>query len=351
MPIAKLAAALFLTLAGAGQAAAQVEAEELVVEALPPHLRARIDENEQALQLPALDDAQRWIVEDLSLWDLSQGPLRVCFMDGDVALKRRIMTAAKGWEVPESSVRFDFGNMSNPRICGGTEPSHIRIGFRYKGYWSLVGQHSVNSARQFEQSMNFEAWDVRDVDDTTLRRIVLHEFGHALGLHHEHQNPQSACEQQFDWDYAYRELAMPPNQWPPSEVDLNLRRLVGGSYSSSAFDAASIMIYSLPARFYKDREHATCFRPNTSMLSAGDKTAIATKYPRDLGQQLALRKATFENYGALVRGRNLNFVQQLQAANASAVFAPSIGLADKVNSLNQSQRLWVVLPQSSSRND
>lgn len=344
MPIANFATALLLALAAAGQAAPVAEAEEPIVEALPPHLRARVDENEQALQLPAMDDAQRWVVEDISLWDMSQGPLRVCFMDGGVALKRRIMTAAKEWEVPGSSVRFDFGNASNPRICGGPEPSHIRIGFRYRGYWSLVGQHSVNSARQFEQSMNFEAWDVRDVDDTTLRRIVLHEFGHALGLHHEHQNPQSTCEQQFDWDYAYRELALPPNQWPQSEVDLNLRRLVGGSYSSSAFDPASIMIYSLPARFYKDRENATCFRPAPNLLSAGDKTAIATKYPQDLTQQLALRKATFERYGAQVRGRNLNIQQQLLAANASAVFAPSINLADKVNGLKKSQQLWAVFP-------
>lgn len=129
MRIANFVTALFLAFARAGQAAPAMEAEELVVEALPPHLSARVDENEQALQLPALEDAQRWVVEDLTLWDMSQGPVRVCFMDGGVALKRRIMTAAKGWEVPGSSVRLDFGNASNPRICGGTEPSHIRSVF------------------------------------------------------------------------------------------------------------------------------------------------------------------------------------------------------------------------------
>ena len=41
--------------------------------------------------------------------------------------------------------------------------------------------------------MNY-GWLTPDSDDDELRRVVLHEFGHALGLIHEHQNPEGGIE-------------------------------------------------------------------------------------------------------------------------------------------------------------
>ncbi len=32
-----------------------------------------------------------------------------------------------------------------------------------------------------------------------IEEVSLHEFGHALGLLHEHQSPESKCENEFDW--------------------------------------------------------------------------------------------------------------------------------------------------------
>jgi len=39
-----------------------------------------------------------------------------------------------------------------------------------------------------EPTMNY-GWLKDDTDDVEYRRVVIHEFGHALGAIHEHQNP------------------------------------------------------------------------------------------------------------------------------------------------------------------
>ena len=53
-------------------------------------------------------------------------------------------------------------------------------------------------------------------------RVVLHEFGHALGLIHERQNPSGGI--QWNKPVVYRYYQGPPNFWVPQQVDINLFR-------------------------------------------------------------------------------------------------------------------------------
>ena len=71
--------------------------------------------------------------------------------------------------------------------------------YSYEGYWSVVGTDSENLLTGIDQSMNLEGYDVAPFPEPEFSRIVIHEFGHALGLHHEHQHPFSKCEDEFDW--------------------------------------------------------------------------------------------------------------------------------------------------------
>ena len=73
--------------------------------------------------------------------------------------------------------------------------------------------------------MNFSGFDIAPPPDSEFARIVIHEFGHALGLEHEHQSPFSSCENEFKWDVIYATLASPPNNWPKERVDFNMRAL------------------------------------------------------------------------------------------------------------------------------
>src|SRR5687767_14143566 len=83
---------------------------------------------------------------------------------------------------------------------------------------------------------------------TSLReyqRVVRHEFGHALGMIHEHQNP--AAQGQIPWDkpkvYAY----YAQQGWTEDDVDFNLFQLYEEeSTNHTAFDRASIMEYAVP---------------------------------------------------------------------------------------------------------
>ena len=75
--------------------------------------------------------------------------------------------------------------------------------------------------------MNFGRWGSSGVvvSEWEMRSTVLHEFGHALGLHHAHQNPESSCEDEFDFPRIYARLRLGPNFWEEDKVDYNLRAI------------------------------------------------------------------------------------------------------------------------------
>ena len=55
-------------------------------------------------------------------------------------------------------------------------------------------------------------------------RSVLHEFGHVLGMQHEHGNPESTIK--WNKQAVYDDMGGPPNNWPRKQVEiLHLRHL------------------------------------------------------------------------------------------------------------------------------
>ena len=127
-----------------------------------------------------------WTVEDTVIGK-SKGAytgaliLTVKFINGSSAHKERVKRVANEW-CKYGNVRFKYVNSG---------PSDIRIAFDYekdnkgqvikKNWFSNVGVNTVSeSVRPY--TMHFST----DYSDGT----VLHEFGHALGLVHEHLSPQ-----------------------------------------------------------------------------------------------------------------------------------------------------------------
>ena len=60
--------------------------------------------------------------------------------------------------------------------------------------------------------MNY-GWLTPSSSEEEYRRVVTHEFGHALGLIHEHQNPAAGINWNKPAVYSYYEG--PPNNWTP----------------------------------------------------------------------------------------------------------------------------------------
>ncbi len=81
--------------------------------------------------------------------------------------------------------------------------------------------------------------------------MVLHEFGHTLGLIHEHQNPSRP----INWNRAavIADLSGPPNNWDAETIENNIfKRYDPGELSSTPTDPESIMMYPIPAAWTTD---------------------------------------------------------------------------------------------------
>ena len=99
--------------------------------------------------------------------------------------------------------------------------------------------------------MNY-GWIDANSPEEELRSVVLHEFGHALGLIHEHQNPVGGII--FNREAVIRDLSGPPNDWSVSEIEFNvLTPASPDDVAATAMDPNSIMMYPIPASWTDGR--------------------------------------------------------------------------------------------------
>ena len=106
--------------------------------------------------------------------------------------------------------------------------------------------------------------------------VILHEFGHTIGLIHEHQNPTGGIR--WNKEAVYRDLGGPPNFWDRPTVDRNMFETYDRSQvNATTVDKHSIMLYAIPREWTLDGFSST---PN-NVLSAQDKTFVKDRrnYP------------------------------------------------------------------------
>ena len=193
--------------------------------------------------------------------------LGVHFLDGTKKQRALTQTFANAW-TKFANVTFDYE--AGPQ-------AEIRISFAAdSGSWSAVGTDALVRAAFLlgKPTMNF-GWLRDGTSETEWRRVVIHEFGHALGAIHEHQNPSGGIK----WNLAevYRTFSGPPNRWTRSQIDINVvQKYSLNQLNATKFDIRSIMLYAFPASLIIGGG-AT---PNNTDLSAGDKSFIAQMYPK-----------------------------------------------------------------------
>ena len=219
------------------------------------------------------------VLEDLLLWDHPK--LIVSFKKGDAELHRKIAETAAEWS-KYANIEFDFGYdrvNDSYRTWQPGDTSSIRVGFEDPGYWSFVGTDSQDPeiCPPGEITLNLEGFATSL--PANWRTTVLHEFGHALGFHHEHQSPLANCD--FDWERLYAYLSGPPNFWSKEQVDYNLKQLPAGGLTYSPHDKQSIMHYSFPDWMFVSGENSPCHIEEPTNLSEQDKIMAAKAYPFD----------------------------------------------------------------------
>ena len=189
--------------------------------------------------------------------------LKVGFMDDDYGLKSKVMSKASQWS--------NYANITFSESSAAD--ADIRISFRGSGYWSVIGTAAKRVPKN-EQTMNLQFGS--GVTDNEVQRVTLHEFGHALGLLHEHESPLA----QIPWDKnaVYKYYTGPPNCWSHSEVDAQVlqREKPGPDLAMTSFDKNSIMCYPVSDDLTVGHYEIGWNRE----LSDTDKTFIAQIYPK-----------------------------------------------------------------------
>jgi serralysin len=223
----------------------------------------------------------RGVVARALTWSPGQ-TIKVCFRSGTRSAQERVIRVAREW-MQYANVAFDFQENGVPRQCKGGED--IKIDFvDNKGWWSAYGTIS----RQRDPSMNLQFFGVdtprytngQQAPELELRRIILHEFGHALGMMHEHQSPSAECDGEINWDAAYQ-MGVKLG-WNKEMVHAQMRQLTSlEEFNLTAVDRKSIMHYSLAPELFKLGRNSKCWVPDNSDLSEQDRRFIASVYPRD----------------------------------------------------------------------
>jgi hypothetical protein len=122
--------------------------------------------------------------------------------------------------------------------------------------------------------MNF-GWLADDTEDTEYERVVVHEFGHALGCIHEHQSPTEHLK--WNKDAVYKYFSGPPNYWSKEDIDSNvLEKYSPKGITATVFDSQSIMLYQFSADLFTDHKGT----PNNTHLSKKDEQLIGQMYPQ-----------------------------------------------------------------------
>lgn len=242
--------------------------------------------------------APRGMADNYHTWEPGT-ELIVKFMPGgSKTLRDKVIANAKEWE-KYANVKFKF-------VADNAGFTNIRVKLgEGMGHNSAVGTEA-NFRSQNEQTINFDTmafadgeyylarvqkkkieppytydhlrnemkedpnhWNLRE-----LRRVVMHEFGHSLGLLHEQSYPDAVNWKKTDSVYQFYEQTQ---GWSRREVDFNVFE-VGSQFftNGTQYDPKSIMHYSIDAWQTMD---GYSLKDNYE-LSAGDKALIAALYPK-----------------------------------------------------------------------
>jgi len=238
-----------------------------------------------------------------------QRVITVAFYGGSDDLYRLIDQTANEWTALGGQLSFSFKNDAGQYrhwTPSDTSPAaNIRIAFDNTGYWSLLGVLAKN-VDPGDSTMNFGGFpddlqryfheqSAAEWRTSYAHTTILHEFGHAIGLSHEHFNQQ--CQKDLKMDTIIAYLMGPPNNWSQEQARFNMDAqyyakilaqqagpLESKLITSPTTDQSSVMLYVFPVTYYKSGDKSVCkpigdhSQDWSTTLSEGDKQFYLANY-------------------------------------------------------------------------
>jgi len=243
-----------------------------------------------------------------NMWPKHQ-ELLIKFVDGEPWRKAWVEKVVMENLQPHVGLTLNFTDSSNE--------AHITVSFASARASSLIGKDSIQDVPSMYLGWvdpphgSFE-WkgETYAVPEDEHRNsgfdngaTVIHEFGHALGMLHEHQNPRGKpiiWNDENVWDT----FCGPPNKWDWATIQHNvIDALDINTTNGSNFDPQSVMIYGFPGALTKNMPNGIQPNPN---LSRGDTNWLRKTYPKEgsvwLSESYAMEPAfdiDLRNYIAL----------------------------------------------------
>ena len=262
---------------------------------------------------PLSQPATRSVLNNLRLWPVPRR-LTICFVSGDAGLRKKVVDAIRAnWslaDLSEGRLDLDSNTFQSLPDCGPTPSADIRVAFQKgSGHWSYVGAESLNHL----PSMNFDGLEGLAAADAG--RIVAHEFGHALGLEHEHQSP--AAPKDCGWNFPYLRTHY---LWQDdAQMHANFDKLQNYllaprsafAYVISMYDKRSVMHYAFEPEAFLQGAKSDCFIAQNYVPSDLDRNAIRVAYAPQLVEDQKVTRGLIPELRAKFTGADYAQVQQL----------------------------------------
>jgi hypothetical protein len=270
------------------------------IEAKVAELRQKMD-TAKAAEVPAeaLQSARFVYLADAA-W---RSPIiTVCFWNGEKKVQDYVMKYANDW-TNYAAIKFAYQTNGQNNICSDAHSANIRISLdandprdlyvneedSRNGDWSYPGNIDLH---EYLVTMNLADVEKGRLDDPHwTHHAIRHEFGHALGLMHEHQRKE--CEGWFSFERIAKD-----NGWTVDYAKTQVGTFPDSDLAGLGFvgdyDKNSIMQYNFAKSWLLERPGLSnpCMRPDIENLSDKDKAGIAELYPPlKAAPHLGLRKA------------------------------------------------------------
>jgi len=205
------------------------------------------------------------------LWEPGQR-IGVAWSGGSYGLRDAVAAIAEEWP---ASIDWDWGADWND--------ADIRVELFGRGGWSYIGAVAKQVRRgSATMRLGWAQWAFDNDDLINLRALVLHEFGHALGLVHEHLHPANT----LDWNLsAMRAYYVDTLGWKWGDVERTwLTRLDDANHFFRPYNSPSVMHYPVERRFLLSGAGV----PFAWNLSGADRDVVADLYPGKISNKIYL---------------------------------------------------------------